>query len=202
MSLLNFFCKNKERKEVVETYYERLLRLKPIIESSDKIINNISSVFSHVYLNQNLEDKIKFLGRGNQHILYNVGKIEDSINERDVHITVKLSHAFPYNLNDETSWMLINENLTEFEQCFKNGDNPPYFCGIINWKNNDSKIAGMILEDVSENKKYTLCERGKKGNFKRIEDGKIFYLDPLVLGTSCVSHYSNKKAIINIYPDK
>ncbi len=197
MKFIDFFSKNKIRKEIIETYYERLLRLKPIIESSEEIMNNISSVFSHTYLNENLKEKIKFLGQGNQHILYNVGKIEDQINKRDVHLATRLSHISPYNLNDEQSWMLINENLTLFEECFKNGNNPPYFCGIVNWKNNGSKIAGMILEDISENKKYALCEEDVE-NFKRKEDNKIFYLDPLVLGTSCVSHYSNKEAVINV----
>ncbi len=196
-SILNKIFNLRKKKDLVETYYERLMRLKPMIESSDEIMRNISSVFLHVYFNEKLNAGISYLGRGDQHILHNVGKIEDLANKKIVHLATRLNYEFPYNLKDERSWMLINENLTEFQNAFEKGKNAPYFCSIINWHNDNQKIAGMLLEDVSENRKYSLIETGTMHQEFERNDGKRFFLDPLCLGGSCISHYSNKEAIIN-----
>lgn len=184
------------RKNLAETYYGRIVRLKPIIESSSEIMDNILSVFSHLYFGGNLNNNVNEIGRGQIHILHNVGKIEDSINKRKVHIATRMFREEPYTMEEP----VFKENLHKFEDAFNGNKNPPYFCGIVTF---EDLLAGMILEDVSENKKFELKGEPNKMYFTRTGDYKRFFLDPVVVGYDGeAEHYLNEEAIINVKNEK
>ena len=66
------------------------------------------------------------------------------------------------------------------------------------WENPKTlkKINGMILEDVSENKKFKLKEKSKMGGTFEREDRKIFVLDPMIYDKTYEKTYLAKEARI------
>ncbi len=179
-------------REIEESYYERSVRLKPIIESNQEILENARKAFEKVYLNK--ENNLTYLGSGDHHEVQNIGKIFDPINKREIYLATRLVYEDSYAFDSEG---LLLKHLQEFENSFATNSNPPYFCSIITWKNSKSLklINGMVLEDVTKNRKLKIREINKFGYFMR-EDGKRFFLDPILMDIGSRDIYLNEEARI------
>ena len=186
-----------------DSYYERIIRLKPVIASDAQMLERIASAFEYEYGDKNSVESPRMIGFGDVHTLYNVGFIRDPANERGIHVAVRLWHhdKHPYNLEERAFLLAIQ--LYEFEKAFENGLNPPYFAGVATWKKggHGKRVAGFILEDVSENRKYKLTETEgwrsffyREGTFRR----EKFFLDPSIIGDIEAHQYLEDRARIDL----
>ena len=167
------------------------------------MLEKIASAFEYEYGGKSTAAKPREIGFGDTHVLYNVGFIRDPLTERGIHVAVRLwcYDKKPYNLEERAFLLAIQ--FYEFERAFEYGHNPPYFAGVVTWKKSvhDKKIAGFIMEDVSENKRYRLVETEdhrsffyRGGLFQR----KRFFLDPSLSGDFEARKYLEDMARIDL----
>ena len=183
------------KREIQESYYERGVRLKPIIESNTEILENAKKSFENMYLNT--KHPLIYLGSGDHHQVQNIGQIFDPINKRNIHLATRLIWEDSY-MFDKIKYLLTNLKKFEGTHLYYPNLKSPYFCLVMAWENPKTlkKINGMILEDVSENKKLKLKEKSKMGGTFEREDRKIFVLDPMIYDKTYEKTYLAKEARI------
>ena len=158
--------------KTAKEYHGRILRLKPIIEADEGLMQRIAQTFDILY-NQppphriaggrKLPEGIDELGRGKRHEVFSVGKVVDPLQGREVYLAVRLCHRVPYQTQ---LGKFLAEQMGAFEDAFTNGKiSSPYVVGVItspltliNKLLSGSRVAGMLLEDITEGKKYSLFE--------------------------------------------
>jgi len=193
-------------ERTVERYYQRTLRLRKEILNGTEIKENICAAFEYVYLGREKPSGLVYLGQGDTHILFNVGKVIDPQNSRPVDLAVRLWHYDnePYDMGN---LFLLIPQLYAFEESFVNGRNPPYFIGAVSWKRpkkSGYRLIGFILEDVSERRKYRLIpDRCTSEFFFRDEGDRRctkFFLDPNIeyMGRDVASKYLSDEARIDV----
>ncbi len=189
-----------------EVYYSRMLRVKLEIDKRPDVKSNIRRAFEHVYLGEPLVANVTFLDSGTDHSLFNVGRIFDSVNQRDVDLAVRLRRVSSYLSNySNTTAILFVPQLFAFENAFVSGDNPPYFTGVVSWKGPANKfkerVLGFLVEDVTCGNKYSLIEEGDSEHFYRTDakcNSKRYFLDPKMrISDKKYSHYLSDEARVD-----
>ena len=174
-----------------EEYFGRILRLKPIIEADEGLLSKIKAAFKAVYDEMDslygpvfLPDVLQELGKSTTHIVIGLRQvITDPANNHDIHLALKLKLRDPYSAESDSD---LEEQLGAYEFAFMNGDNPPYFVGVVTaeasyYNRPRERLAGIITEDVSKGKTLKLLENTDE-NFCRIvlpdgSENRIF-IDP------------------------
>ena len=123
--------------------------------------------------------------------------IVNHINKRNIHLATRLIWEDSY-MFDKIKYLLTNLKKFEGTHLYYPNLKSPYFCLVMAWENPKTlkKINGMILEDVSENKKFKLKEKSKMGGTFEREDRKIFVLDPMIYDKTYEKTYLAKEARI------
>ena len=173
-------------------YLARTLRLKPIIEADHIVLQRAAEAFAAVYDNRMadygsiiLPPELVELGSGKDHVVIGLGRsIVDPSGNRLVHLAIKLKLRDPYG-----EFGLFDVGLEElvgaYHAAFERRKNPPYFVSVVtseaSYLGRQRRLAGIIIEDVSNGKTLRLIERPDYDDCKRIlPDGssETIYLDP------------------------
>lgn len=178
--------KEQPMKRTIDDYYERTLRLRNEILNGNGIVDNIVNAFESTYLKKERSENVIFIGQGDTHTVLHIGEVIDPYNGRPVHLAVRLKNDQYGPYDDRLRSKMLIPQLDAFQSAFVDGENPPYFVGVVSWKGPkekfDNRVLGFILEDVSERKKYHLVPDGHVFFFREEERRKRtrFFLDPRV----------------------
>lgn len=172
-------------------YFQRTLRLKPLIENDEDLCQRIRASFKTVYGDVSEEsysypDHLLELGRGTKHIVIGLRRtIVDPLNDREVYLAVKFNHqCLPYFLGYSER---IKTEIGYYDSAFRQGLNPPYFVGIVTVETfvpslgSKERVAGILMEDISRGKELPLIELPGAEFCERIaSDGRRerFFIDP------------------------
>lgn len=170
-------------------YLSRIARLKPEILRQQDLVVRIKGIFLYRYEEGSLVEGTYALGQGNNHAIYGIGSVKDPETEKDIFLALRIHRSYPIvSLSRPSPCDLgpLLDELSAYECAFTSGKNPPYFAGIVrvSFGNKNFHYSGIITEDISCGKLFTLEER-RDGNVVRMKpDGieELFYLDPVSSG--------------------
>ncbi len=177
-------------------YYERTLRLKPIVEQDTDLLQRIKLAFEATYdpkngiycfadrknVSSRLSAPLYHLGTGNEHVVIGLDRVvTDPQTGYDVHLALRLNHLEPDNI-----LVSLPLQLHAFEKAFEYGKNPPYFvggaaCSVQMYTGAIKEVAGMLTEDLSQKGKYRIHTYPDEEICRRVSpDGTAerFFLDP------------------------
>ena len=169
---------------MVNEYFERTLKVKPLILADTGLVTRINSVFEHQYRKTDLPNEVLKLGKGMQHAVFSVGKVTNPDTGIDIYIALRLTQNCPY---ESTTSRPLDGVLGAFENAFYRGENkPPYFVAAVVSSVDVShliisKPMGMLVEDISEGRSHKIID-GRIGEdfcYKIVEDSQQrFFIDP------------------------
>ena len=167
----------------VEEYFARTMRLKPVVLENVPMVSNIAAAFSHVYCGSSLPEEVMEIGRGQMHVLYNVGYLTDPQNNHQFPVAIRIGKTEDYGYVWDVNAPDLALQFERFERAFINGQNPPYFVSCVTWGSvcGDNRMAGFLLEDVADRKQLPLHPTQHLGHFSLTrEDGTTVqrFLDP------------------------
>ncbi len=166
----------------VNEYYQRTLRLKPLISADQDMLKRIRSIRDYQYHKGELDESVKLLGEGSSNNIYNIGSVTDPETQREIPIAIRLDKA-PSLL--DVFLNQLEKELEEYEAAHALGENTPYFVGVVTFPYDDKgdiKIFAILTEDIS--KKKALPLKTIDGDFSHVErmneDGskQLFFIDP------------------------
>lgn len=185
-------------------YYNRLVRLKPVIEADREVLRRIEDAFGFGYNFGDPSRDLLDLGSGSIHDVIGLGKtVTDPGTGYEVHLAIKLNKRLPYSARRTRA---IAEQAGMYDFAFQKGLNPPYFVGIVTTEANVAgrvrRFAGIITEDISKGKTLKLIEEPDDEFCIRVlADGskERIFLDPAFgAGSSNGRLYTNDEARIDI----
>jgi len=166
----------------VNEYYQRALRLKPLILADHDMLNRIRSIRDHQYHQGELDESVELLGEGSSNNIYNIGSVTDPETQREIPIAIRLDKV-PSLLDVFLSQ--LERELEEYEAAHALGENTPYFVSVVTFPYDDKGdiIFAILTEDIS--KKKALPLKTIDGDYSRVkrtnEDGSTqpFFIDPV-----------------------
>ena len=172
-------------------YYERTLRLKPLLEQDADLLGRIKSAFEAVYDKAGssfgpvyVNSPLLFLGSGQTHAVIGLGKsLVDPMTEQEIPLAVSFNRRFAYELDNLDD---LQERIGAFNSKFIDGVSVPYFLSVVSANASvkgraPHRLAGILMEDVSNQRKNQLEEYPEDPYCVRIfPDGtrERLYLDP------------------------
>lgn len=150
-------------------YFERFMRVRPLIVDNKKII----SAMRHIVKEQLLEESPYFIGKGESTIVYGLGKLEE-FKEQELCPAMRLGYFRDF-FNPQKGILGHPESLAKgevgaFEEAFyeyrgrlaakkRNLLIPPFFAGMFHWKEENGKtLFGVLTQDLSFNGQNRVIE--------------------------------------------
>ncbi len=193
-------------------YFQRTLRLKPLIERDEDICRRLRSAFKSVYDNSSEKDvspssdNLLKLGRGNKHTVVGLQRtIVDPANDREIHLAVKFNHeVLPYFLGNPE---VIKKEIGHYDYAFNHEFNPLYFVLLATVEAyvpvlySMERVAGILMEDISHGKTLPLIESsGSEFCIRRTSAGGLeqFFIDPDNCSSTNGSLYFSPEARLDL----
>ena len=134
-----------------EPYYRRTLRLKCIVEGNKETMQDIISVFRHVYLEERLPKRVLAIGRGSDHSFFSIGRTHDPENPgRAVYLGLRLKKDILFAFGRYEK--IFAAQFGAYERAYMCEIPPPYFVLAATYRlpsKNSKVVGGIVTEDVS-----------------------------------------------------
>jgi len=137
---------------MINDYFERSQRIKKEIESESRLIKNITNIFES-------RDENLLLGEGSYNEVFQVGRTESGL-----YVALRLTNERHFEMHSIENLILSNERycsvagaISMAYESEKYWHRPIHFCvGVVY----QDRIPGLLMEDVTKNKKYSLWNWG------------------------------------------
>ncbi len=153
-----------------DAYFQRWLRIKPIIEADTKLQEKIRAAFSAVYSHGsdygpiNVPPGLQELGQGRNHAVIGLNKvITDPETNREIHLALKMRRGGIVYSTERYQERRLIQQVGAYADAFTRRENPPYFVGVVTVNipihgEEIEEVAGILTEDISERKTRELRE--------------------------------------------